>query len=213
VDKDRPIDRVSHHGHSARGHCRQRRFVLILFEAFGLAALLLAAIGIYGILVRQRDGAHPRNRRARGPRCNPRDILALVLRQGMTMTRIGLVIGLCAALAAGRALDAMLFGVSWLDGLTYLGATLLLFARIRHCLPHPRPPRRFHRSHGSIAQRVTTDCTTRQCGCPRYRFSEPVQKLGFANFEPATNAPCPIHSRFLRMGGRPTRCATSTGPL
>jgi putative ABC transport system permease protein len=44
------------------------------------------------------------------------------------MTSIGVAIGLCAALAAGRALDAMLFGISWLDHLTYLGATLLLFA-------------------------------------------------------------------------------------
>src|ERR1700677_2025487 len=32
---------------------------------------------------------------------------------------------------------------------------------------------------------------------------EPVQELGFAHFQPGTNAPCPIHSRFLRMGGRP----------
>jgi putative ABC transport system permease protein len=46
----------------------------------------------------------------------------------MTVTAIGLSIGLIAALAAGRALNAMLFGVTWLDRLTYLGATLLLFA-------------------------------------------------------------------------------------
>jgi len=52
----------------------------------------------------------------------------LILRQGMAMTGIGLAIGLCFALAAGRALETMLFGVSWLDGATYLGATVLLLA-------------------------------------------------------------------------------------
>ena len=56
------------------------------------------------------------------------DILSLVLRQGMTMTVVGMAIGLCGALAAGRALDAMLFGVTWLDRLTYLGAIVLLLA-------------------------------------------------------------------------------------
>ena len=45
----------------------------------------------------------------------------------MTMTVIGMAIGLCGALVAGRALDAMLFGVTWLDLLTYLGAIVLLF--------------------------------------------------------------------------------------
>jgi putative ABC transport system permease protein len=102
--------------------------VLILFEAFGLVALLLAAIGIYGIL----SGSVTERTREIGVRATlgatRRDILALVLRQGMTMTCLGLAIGLCAALGAGRALEAMLFGVSWLDRLTYFGAALLLLA-------------------------------------------------------------------------------------
>jgi ABC-type antimicrobial peptide transport system permease subunit len=106
----------------------QRRFVLILFEAFGLVALLLASIGIYGILA----GSVTERTREIGVRAalgaTRADILALVLRQGMTMTGAGVAIGLGAALGAARALDAMLFGVSWHDGLTYLGATLLLFA-------------------------------------------------------------------------------------
>jgi putative ABC transport system permease protein len=54
-------------------------------------------------------------------------LLALVLRQGMAMTCIGLAFGLCGALAAGRALNSMLFGVTWLDRITYLGAIVLLF--------------------------------------------------------------------------------------
>lgn len=50
------------------------------------------------------------------------------MRQGMTMTALGLTIGLCGALAAGRALSTMLFDVSRLDGVTYCGAVALLLA-------------------------------------------------------------------------------------
>jgi putative ABC transport system permease protein len=128
VDKDCPISRVDSMDTLLAATAVERRFVLILFEAFGLAALLLAAIGIYGILA----GSVTERTREIGVRAalgaTRADILALVLRQGLAMTSAGLAIGLCAALAAARALDAMLFGVSWLDGLTYLGATLLLFA-------------------------------------------------------------------------------------
>jgi putative ABC transport system permease protein len=128
VDKDRPIERVATMDTLLAATEVQRRFVLILFEAFGLVALVLAAIGIYGIL----SGSVTERTREIGVRAalgaTRRDILALVLRQGMTMTSIGLAIGLCAALAAGRALNAMLFGISWLDRITYLGATTLLFA-------------------------------------------------------------------------------------
>jgi len=127
VDKDCPVSRVDTMDALLAVTAVERRFVLVLFEAFGLVALLLAAIGIYGILA----GSVTERTREIGVRAalgaTRADILALVLRQGMTMTGVGLVIGLCAALAAARALDAMLFGVSWLDGLTYLGATLLLF--------------------------------------------------------------------------------------
>jgi putative ABC transport system permease protein len=106
----------------------ERRFVLVLFEAFGLVALVLAAIGIYGIL----GGSVTERTREIGVRAalgaTRADILSLVLRQGMTMTVIGIAIGLCGALVAGRALDAMLFGVTWLDLFTYAGAIVLLLA-------------------------------------------------------------------------------------
>jgi len=56
------------------------------------------------------------------------DILALVLRQGMTLTVIGVVIGLMAAVAASQALISMLFGTSRLDPITYTGVIGLLLA-------------------------------------------------------------------------------------
>jgi putative ABC transport system permease protein len=128
VDKDRPIDRLATMDTLLATTEVQRRFVLILFEAFGLVALVLAAIGIYGIL----SGSVTERTREIGVRAalgaTRGGILGLVLREGMAMTSIGLAIGLCAALAAGRALNAMLFGVTWLDCFTYLGVTLLLLS-------------------------------------------------------------------------------------
>lgn len=128
VDKDRPITRVATMSALLASTAQERRFVLILFEAFGLVALALAAIGIYGIL----SGSVTERTREIGVRsalgATRGNVLALILRQGMTMTAFGLVLGLCMALVAARALTAMLFGISWLDGLTYLAATLLLIA-------------------------------------------------------------------------------------
>jgi len=126
VDRDLPIERIASVENLLAASARERRFVLILFEAFGLAALTLAAIGIYGVVagsvnertreisVRAALGA------TRG------DILVLVMRQGMAMSAVGLAIGLCGALAAGRALTSLLFSVTWLDGVTYFGAAALL---------------------------------------------------------------------------------------
>ena len=128
VDGNRLITRVATMETLRAATEIQRRFVLVLFEGFGLVALVLAAIGIYGIL----SGSVTERIREIGVRAalgaGRRDLLLLILRQGMAMTGIGLAIGLCFALAAGRALETMLFGVSWLDGATYLGATVLLLA-------------------------------------------------------------------------------------
>jgi putative ABC transport system permease protein len=104
----------------------QRRFALILFEAFALTALLLAAAGIYGLL---SENVAERTREI-GIRsalgASPQRILALVLGQGMMLTGLGVAIGLAGAAAASQLLEAMLFGISRLDPLTYLAVTLLL---------------------------------------------------------------------------------------
>ena len=105
-----------------------RRFVLILFEAFAVVALLLAATGIYGVLA----GSVAERKREIGVRAalgaSRGAILGLVLRQGLKMAGVGAGIGVCAAVVSSRALAALLFGVSRLDPLTYLTVTALLLA-------------------------------------------------------------------------------------
>src|SRR5258708_29270400 len=93
----------------------ERRFAMVLFEAFGFVALLLAATGIYGVL----SGSVTERMREIGVRlalgATPGNILSLVVRQGVALTVLGIVIGLSAAVLASQAIMSLLFGVSRLD--------------------------------------------------------------------------------------------------
>ena len=126
VDRDQPIVRVATMNDLLAASAAERRFALILFEAFALAALVLAAAGIYGVLAgsvaeRTREiGVHSALGASRGK------ILALVIRQGMSLTALGIAIGVAGAAVATQALVAMLFGVSRLDPVTYGGVIVLL---------------------------------------------------------------------------------------
>jgi putative ABC transport system permease protein len=126
VDKDQPIVRVATMNDLLARSAAERRFALILFEVFGIVALALAATGIYGVL----SGSVSERMREIGLRsalgATRASILALVVRQGMTLTGLGAVIGLSGAVAASRALFTLLFGVSRLDPMTYLGVIALL---------------------------------------------------------------------------------------
>ena len=126
VDKDQPIVRIATMDSLLAISEAERRFALILFEAFALAALVLAAIGIYGVL----SGSVTERMRELGVRsalgASRRDILALVLKQGMALTAPGVVIGLAGAIIASQSLITLLFGISRLDAITYLGVAALL---------------------------------------------------------------------------------------
>jgi putative ABC transport system permease protein len=126
VDKDQPVVRVATMRELVEASVTDRRFALTVFEAFGLAALVLAAIGLYGILsvsVTERT-REIGVRSALG--ASARDILALVLREGMVLTGVGVVVGLVLAWAAGRSLAALLFELPPLDPVTYGGVVVLL---------------------------------------------------------------------------------------
>jgi putative ABC transport system permease protein len=126
IDKDQPVVRIATMDDLLAASAAERRFALILFEAFALAALVLAAAGIYGVLA----GSVAERTREIGVRsalgASRGDILALVVRQGMTLTVLGAVIGLMGAIAASEAIVTLLFGVSRLDPVTYVSVIALL---------------------------------------------------------------------------------------
>ena len=113
----------------------RQRFAMTLLTVFSLVALVIAAVGIYGVMaynVVQRTGEFG-IRMALG--AQQRDVLRLVLMQGGKLIGLGLIIGLAATLAASRAMGSMLFNVSAQDPLTLGGITLLLgFVALMACL-------------------------------------------------------------------------------
>ncbi len=104
----------------------QRRFTLILLSLFAAVALLLAAVGIYGVVsyfvsMRSQEIGI---RMALGAR--PVDVLKLVLRHGLTLVCGGIVVGLLAGLVSARAVVSLLFQVRPADPLTLITVSLLL---------------------------------------------------------------------------------------
>src|SRR5262245_30779035 len=126
VDRDLPIYEVFTMNELIRQSVASRRFNLLLLALFALFALLLAAVGIYGVMsyatslrmheigIRMALGA------AR------RDIYRLIIGQGLRVVAIGLLTGLLGALALTRWMETMLFEVRTTDPLTYVVIALVL---------------------------------------------------------------------------------------
>jgi predicted permease len=128
IDPDLPIFDVN----TLRGAVQDANFTTGifggLFAAFGSAALLLASVGLYGVMsfsVGQR-------RRELGVRlavgARPRALLALVLRDGMRQVTIGLIFGALLAFALSRAIASALFGITPNDPLAIAGTVVILVA-------------------------------------------------------------------------------------
>jgi len=103
-----------------------QRFSLVIFAVFGVAALLLAAMGIYGVTsyaVAQRT-QEIGIRMALGAQL--KDVLQLVLRRAMSLVVLGALLGLAGAYAATRVLSSLLFGVTATDLATFIAVPLLL---------------------------------------------------------------------------------------
>jgi predicted permease len=128
-DKDLPLLEVQTLDSAVAAMLGQERFSMLLLSAFAGLALLLAAVGIYSVLSysvgrrRQEIGV----RMALGAQI--RDVLRLVVVEGMRHTLLGIVLGLGAALALGRALAGLFFGVSVADPFLF-GAVALLLAAV-----------------------------------------------------------------------------------
>jgi len=119
------------------------RFSMVLLTAFGLLALMLAGVGIYGVIAYSVAGRTREIgvRMALGAR--PRRVLGLVFRQGLTIAGAGLGVGTLGALLATRALRAQLYDVSPTDPLTlvFVLLTLLVVAAAAVGLPARRAAR------------------------------------------------------------------------
>ncbi|MBU6400043.1 MAG: ABC transporter permease [Verrucomicrobia bacterium] len=128
IDKDQPIENVRTMTRLVASSVAQRRMSVELLGGFAGVAMLLAAIGLYGVLaynVAQRT-QEIGIRMALGARRG--DVLGLVLRHGMTLASIGITLGLAGALAVTRLLRSLLFGVSSTDPVTFVLVPLLLCA-------------------------------------------------------------------------------------
>jgi ABC-type antimicrobial peptide transport system permease subunit len=126
VDRNQPIVRVATMEQRVAASMARQRLVMGAFDAFAMVALLLATIGIYGVLAggvieRTREIAV---RTAIG--ASRVSIISEVGRQAIGMAAIGMVVGGAVAAALSRGLIALLFEVSPLDGLTYVGMAVLL---------------------------------------------------------------------------------------
>jgi putative ABC transport system permease protein len=143
ADPDQPVSNVATMAQVLGEEAAQRRMGMIMLAGFAALALLLASLGIYGVLayfvtqhtseigVRQALGATPRN------------ILFLVLKKGMGLTLAGIAIGLLASLVLTRLMKSLLFGVNASDPLTFVTVpvVLALVALVACLLPALRATR------------------------------------------------------------------------
>jgi len=135
VDNDLPLGNVATLEKLLRDSSATRRFNLGLISAFALLAIALSAVGLYGVIsygVNQRI-TEIGIRMAIG--AEPKDVLKLILREGLALAVVGTLLGIGGAFALTRFLSSVLFGVSPTDVSVYLSAAaLLLLVAIAACL-------------------------------------------------------------------------------
>ncbi|MGA9770138.1 MAG: ABC transporter permease [Blastocatellia bacterium] len=126
VDQDQPVANVMTMNQHLAQSVSEPRFNMLLLGVFAALALVLAGVGIYGVMsytVAQRT--HEIGiRMALGAQAN--DVVRLIVRQAMAMTVAGVVIGLFAAFALTRVMESLLFGVSATDPATFALISLVL---------------------------------------------------------------------------------------
>ncbi len=128
VDKDQTVADIDTMEHIVAGAVARQRFSMLLLGLFAALALLLASVGIYGVMtysVAQRT--HEIGVRiALGAR--PGDVLQMTIKQGLKLVGAGMILGLAAAFLLTRLLQSLLFGISATDPVTFFGISLVLLA-------------------------------------------------------------------------------------
>ena len=128
VNKDIPLANVRTMQEVIANSVQRRRFSMLLFTIFAVVAMLLAAVGLYGVMsysVAQRT-KEIGIRMALGAR-RP-DVVALVVKQGMALVLMGIAAGTTLALGMTRLISGMLFGITATDPLTFAAVVALLGA-------------------------------------------------------------------------------------
>jgi putative ABC transport system permease protein len=128
VDREIPLRDILAMDDLVTNSLSQQRFNMLLLGAFAGLALLLAAVGIYSVLSYsvKRSVREIGIRLALGARLG--DVLRMVVFEGMRPTLIGVVVGMAGALALGRVLSSLIYGVRPTDPITFLVVAILLTA-------------------------------------------------------------------------------------
>ncbi len=126
VNSHVPIQRIQTMTGFISASAGNRRFTLLAILVLAFTALLLAAVGLYGVV----SGSVAERAREIGVRtalgATPRDVMGQVVRQALRLTVAGVAIGIAGGYAASRVITSMLFGITALDPVTYLGVIALM---------------------------------------------------------------------------------------
>jgi putative ABC transport system permease protein len=128
VDKDQTVANMDSMEHIVAGAVARQRFSMLLLAIFAGVALVLAAVGIYGVMsysVAQQT-REIGIRMALGAQRS--DVLKMTIKEGLKLVGLGLAIGLAAAFVLTRVMATLLFGISATDPLTFLTISLVLLA-------------------------------------------------------------------------------------
>jgi putative ABC transport system permease protein len=126
IDRNQPIASIETMSDAIRDTVAPRRFNTLVLTLFSSIALMLTALGIYGVMTYSvAESTHEVGiRMALG--AGKSDVLGLIMRKGVTLTLIGLAIGLAIALALTHVMTALLFGIAPTDATTFIAVSMLL---------------------------------------------------------------------------------------